>query len=178
MTLRTPRSLGLNSRYALLALLLGRWGGRQEDISKRVSWSLPPPSSFPPFAHHYLPPSLKSQGEAGRRFSNALNSKDDKGLTMKLVDKLKADEQHRRKSMAAGLSQFAEKMLAEARKVFNMIDKDGTGSIELPELNLLLLALGKTLPHDELVAAQRSLDLDGSGTVDFEEFMVWYGSLN
>jgi len=119
-----------------------------------------------------------TQGEAGRRFSNALNSKDDKGLTMKLVDKLRADEHDRRRSMAVGLSQFAEKALAEARKVFNMIDKDGTGSIELQELNLLLLALGKTMPHDELVAAQRSLDLDGSGTVDFEEFMVWYGSLN
>ena len=45
-----------------------------------------------------------------------------------------------------------------------MIDKDGTGHIDLQELNLLLLALGKTLPHDELIGAQQSLDLDGSGT--------------
>lgn len=65
----------------------------------------------------------------------------------------------------------------ETRMVFDMIDKDRSGSIDIEELELLLLALGQPIPRDELSEAFMRLDQDGSGKLEYEEFFDWYCSL-
>jgi len=68
----------------------------------------------------------------------------------------------------------AEKKRSEALRVFNLIDRDQSGSINTSEMALLLTALGKNLTQQQLEAGMQTLDCDQSGEVDFDEFYAWF----
>mmetsp|Transcript_25735 Transcript_25735/g.43138 ORF Transcript_25735/g.43138 Transcript_25735/m.43138 type:complete len:169 (+) Transcript_25735:220-726(+) len=59
----------------------------------------------------------------------------------------------------------------EYREVFNLVDSDGSGSIELSEVQQLMSLLGLYPSIHELAAMIKEIDTDGNGEVDFEEFL-------
>uniref|UniRef100_UPI0038B2BB1D EF-hand domain-containing protein n=1 Tax=Staphylococcus aureus TaxID=1280 RepID=UPI0038B2BB1D len=65
----------------------------------------------------------------------------------------------------------AEKMQQELREAFRLYDKQGNGYINVKDLREILRALDDKLTEDELDDMIAEIDTDGSGTVDFEEFM-------
>ena len=80
---------------------------------------------------------------------------------------------------AAGASsptkeQRREELHEEARAVFDEIDSDGNGNLDLEELKLLAERLGVKLDDAGAAAAMAEMDADKSGEVDFEEFFDWY----
>jgi Ca2+-binding EF-hand superfamily protein len=56
--------------------------------------------------------------------------------------------------------------------LFAMMDRDGGGEIEIDELGATLQWLGLQLSPEALESVIESLDVDGGGTVDREEFFV------
>ncbi|KAI7697691.1 Troponin C [Sarcoptes scabiei] len=65
----------------------------------------------------------------------------------------------------------AETMQEELREAFRMYDKEGNGYIPTSALREILRALDDKLTEDELDEMIAEIDTDGSGTVDFDEFM-------
>jgi len=65
----------------------------------------------------------------------------------------------------------AEAMQEELREAFRMYDKEGNGFISTTTLREILHALDDKLTQDELDEMIAEIDTDGSGTVDFDEFM-------
>ncbi|KAL7521692.1 hypothetical protein ACHAWX_006366 [Stephanocyclus meneghinianus] len=63
---------------------------------------------------------------------------------------------------------------AEVKKLFNIVDSDGSGYIDKSEMIELLNKLGKTLSDDEINDGFKSIDIDASGHIDFDEFFAWY----
>ncbi|XP_076365226.1 troponin C-like isoform X2 [Tachypleus tridentatus] len=65
----------------------------------------------------------------------------------------------------------AEAMQEELREAFRLYDKQGQGYINVSDLRDILRALDDKLTEDELDEMIAEIDTDGSGTVDFDEFM-------
>ncbi|CAH0721842.1 unnamed protein product, partial [Brenthis ino] len=66
----------------------------------------------------------------------------------------------------------AEAMLAELREAFRLYDREGNGYITTDVLKEIFKELDNTLSADELEAMITEIDADGSGTVDFDEFLA------
>ncbi|XP_034840578.1 troponin C, isoallergen Bla g 6.0101-like isoform X2 [Maniola hyperantus] len=65
----------------------------------------------------------------------------------------------------------AEAMLAELREAFRLYDREGNGYITTDVLKEIFKELDNTLSAEELEAMITEIDADGSGTVDFDEFL-------
>ncbi|CAI4229667.1 unnamed protein product [Auanema sp. JU1783] len=59
----------------------------------------------------------------------------------------------------------------ELREAFRLYDKEGNGYINVSDLRDILRALDDNVSEDELDEMIAEIDQDGSGTVDFDEFM-------
>ncbi|XP_008056126.1 troponin C, skeletal muscle [Carlito syrichta] len=73
---------------------------------------------------------------------------------------------------AEARSYLSEEMIAEFKAAFDMFDADGGGDISVKELGTVMRMLGQTPTKEELDAIIEEVDEDGSGTIDFEEFLV------
>eukprot|EP01045_Picozoa_sp_COSAG04_P039825 COSAG04_NODE_11349_length_715_cov_0.748377_2_plen_99_part_01 len=60
----------------------------------------------------------------------------------------------------------------------NEIDADGSGSLDMQEVQRLSHRLHMPLTHSELRDAMKQMDADGSGEVDFEEFQAWWAKFS
>ncbi|XP_044755223.1 troponin C, isoallergen Bla g 6.0101-like [Coccinella septempunctata] len=65
----------------------------------------------------------------------------------------------------------AEAMQQELKEAFRLYDKEGNGYITTKTLKEILKELDDKLTNDELDMIITEIDTDGSGTVDFDEFM-------
>uniref|UniRef100_A0A336LA48 CSON005862 protein n=1 Tax=Culicoides sonorensis TaxID=179676 RepID=A0A336LA48_CULSO len=65
----------------------------------------------------------------------------------------------------------AEAMLQELKEAFRLYDKEGNGYITTGVLREILRELDDQLTNDDLDMMIEEIDSDGSGTVDFDEFM-------
>lgn len=65
----------------------------------------------------------------------------------------------------------AEAMQKELREAFRLYDKQGNGFIPTSSLREILKELDDQLTEQELTGMIEEIDSDGSGTVDFDEFM-------
>eukprot|EP01043_Picozoa_sp_COSAG02_P011430 COSAG02_NODE_420_length_22610_cov_22.488694_13_plen_919_part_00 len=63
---------------------------------------------------------------------------------------------------------------SEIRALWDELDEDGSGTMEMVEIQRLSHRLHMPLTHTELVEAMRIMDSDGSGTVEYEEFKAWW----
>jgi hypothetical protein len=61
-------------------------------------------------------------------------------------------------------------------KAFSTYDIDESGTIDHRELKNLLKDLGHALSDEEIDAAMDSLDTNGDGVIDINEFAMWYFS--
>merc|ERR1711998_266366 len=62
----------------------------------------------------------------------------------------------------------------QARRAFDYVDSNGSGRIELSELDGVLRTLGMSTDSDMVNQAMLVLDKDMSGDVSFEEFWEWW----
>lgn len=67
--------------------------------------------------------------------------------------------------------ELTDEQLATFEKAFKAVDKDGSGSISTNELGTLLRQLGQNPTEDDLRDLLAVADADGSGTLDFAEFV-------
>ncbi|CAH1182025.1 unnamed protein product [Phyllotreta striolata] len=65
----------------------------------------------------------------------------------------------------------AEAMQQELKEAFRLYDKEGNGYITTSTLKEILKELDDKITNDELDMMIEEIDQDGSGTVDFDEFM-------
>uniref|UniRef100_A0A023F4V2 Putative calmodulin n=1 Tax=Triatoma infestans TaxID=30076 RepID=A0A023F4V2_TRIIF len=65
----------------------------------------------------------------------------------------------------------AEAMQEELKEAFRLYDREGNGYITTATLREILAALDDKLTSDDLDGIIQEIDTDGSGTVDFDEFM-------
>ncbi|KOO23553.1 putative calcium-binding protein cml23-like protein [Chrysochromulina tobinii] len=66
-----------------------------------------------------------------------------------------------------------EQALASLEEAFNELDESGSGTLGIEEFQDLLFACGNTASPDEAQAMFRSIDSDGSGGIDKEEFIAF-----
>ncbi|XP_059472850.1 troponin C, isoallergen Bla g 6.0101-like [Neocloeon triangulifer] len=64
-----------------------------------------------------------------------------------------------------------EKMQQELREAFRLYDREGNGYITTDTLKEIFRELDNTITEEDLDEMIEEIDSDGSGTVDFEEFM-------
>ena len=67
-------------------------------------------------------------------------------------------------------STLTDEQLEELKQAYDMFDKDGDG-ISKEELEDAMKTFGKAPTPDELDEMMRNADEDGSGTIDFDEFI-------
>eukprot|EP00918_Siedleckia_nematoides_P105232 GHVU01229822.1.p1 GENE.GHVU01229822.1~~GHVU01229822.1.p1 ORF type:complete len:163 (+),score=34.18 GHVU01229822.1:46-534(+) len=67
--------------------------------------------------------------------------------------------------------EFSEQQIGELRDAFNIFDKDGDGSITTDELHTVMMSLRQSASADDIREMIKQVDIDGNGTVDFEEFL-------
>ena len=60
------------------------------------------------------------------------------------------------------------------RAIFNMFDTSQTGTISTRELSALHKQLGEPLTDEEATAAIAELDQEGTGSVNFNKFLIWW----
>ncbi len=63
------------------------------------------------------------------------------------------------------------------RQMFDQVDQNGDGSLNLEELNAVLVRSGWKLSDDDFRSAIENLDTDENGRVTFDEFVVWVRKL-
>ncbi len=68
-------------------------------------------------------------------------------------------------------TKFSKTKLAEIREIFNFFDKNKSGVIATKEIGDLYRALGLTPTDAEINDIIAEVDLDVSGTIEFEEFV-------
>ncbi|XP_010348000.1 calmodulin-like protein 3 [Saimiri boliviensis] len=68
-------------------------------------------------------------------------------------------------------NQLTEEQITEFKEAFSLFDKDGDGCITTRELGTVMRSLGQNPTEAELQDMMREIDQDGSGTVDFPEFL-------
>lgn len=66
--------------------------------------------------------------------------------------------------------------LKMCRELFEEMDADGGGSLDMDEIRQLSISLGNRLTQSQLDAAMAEMDEDGGGAVDFREFYAWWCS--
>eukprot|EP01006_Ploeotia_vitrea_P008089 TRINITY_DN19081_c0_g1_i1.p1 TRINITY_DN19081_c0_g1~~TRINITY_DN19081_c0_g1_i1.p1 ORF type:complete len:174 (+),score=22.79 TRINITY_DN19081_c0_g1_i1:31-552(+) len=80
-------------------------------------------------------------------------------------------EQLRREN-AAALQSLSHEAIQEFREVFHLFDKDGSDTIDTGELATAMRSLGMTPTDEEVEAMINEVDVDGSGAIDFQEFLA------
>ena len=68
--------------------------------------------------------------------------------------------------------QLTEEQIAKYKKAFSLYDKDGDGTITTKELETAMRSLGQNPTQGELQEMIYELDTDGSGSIDFAEFLA------
>jgi len=66
---------------------------------------------------------------------------------------------------------LTDEQIQEFREAFSLFDKDGNGRITIKELGVVMLNLGQNPTDNELQDMINEVDADGSGTIEFDEFV-------
>lgn len=66
---------------------------------------------------------------------------------------------------------LTEEQISEFKEAFSLFDKDGDGCITTNELGTVMRSLGPNPTEAEVREMINEVDADGSGTIDFPEFL-------
>eukprot|EP00915_Cephaloidophora_sp_WS-2016_P002572 GHVH01003450.1.p1 GENE.GHVH01003450.1~~GHVH01003450.1.p1 ORF type:complete len:151 (+),score=41.48 GHVH01003450.1:52-504(+) len=66
---------------------------------------------------------------------------------------------------------ISEDQIAEFKEAFALFDSDGDGTISSKELGTVMRSLGQNPTEAELSDMINEVDVDGSGSIDFSEFL-------
>merc|ERR1712195_288204 len=66
---------------------------------------------------------------------------------------------------------LSEEQMEEIREAFGLFDADASGSIDVRELKAAMRALGFEIKNEELKKMVADVDTDGSGMIEFGEFL-------
>ncbi|XP_052767253.1 calmodulin-alpha-like isoform X2 [Mya arenaria] len=69
-------------------------------------------------------------------------------------------------------TQLTEEQISEFKEAFSLFDKDGDGTITSIELGTVMRSLGANPTEAELQEMINEVDADGSGTIEFPEFLT------
>ena len=58
--------------------------------------------------------------------------------------------------------------------IWQAVDADGSGMLECSEIGQVMARMGRKLTHEEVHSLFAEIDLDGSGSIDFGEFLAWW----
>ncbi|KAL6641951.1 hypothetical protein ACP70R_020132 [Stipagrostis hirtigluma subsp. patula] len=67
---------------------------------------------------------------------------------------------------------LSKEQIKEFREAFSLFDKDGDGTITTKELGTVMKSLGQSPTEAELRDMIDEVDADGSGSIDFNEFLT------
>ena len=81
----------------------------------------------------------------------------------------KKDEQKKKKDQ--NRQELTDRQKIEIKQAFDLFDTSGSGTIEAKELKVALRALGFEPPKEEIKNLIGGYDKDGSGRIDFHEFL-------
>nr|XP_022330789.1 calmodulin-like [Crassostrea virginica] len=73
--------------------------------------------------------------------------------------------------MADLVAELSEEQILEFREAFSLFDKDGDETITTKELGTVMRSLGQNPTESELQEMIQEVDVDGNGTIDFDEFL-------
>merc|ERR1712075_7208 len=76
-----------------------------------------------------------------------------------------------RRAMKKKPGQLSEEQLDEIREAFSLFDSDASGMIDIRELKAAMRALGFEVKNEELKKMVTDVDTDGSGCIEFGEFL-------
>ncbi|CAF0963368.1 unnamed protein product [Adineta ricciae] len=68
-------------------------------------------------------------------------------------------------------TEVGQEQIDHIRDAFAVFDKDMTGSITTDQFNKVLDSFGYNIPETELATFVNQLDIDKSGTIEFEEYL-------
>ncbi|KAJ3785020.1 calmodulin-like protein [Lentinula aff. detonsa] len=68
--------------------------------------------------------------------------------------------------------QLCAEQVNEFKEAFSLFDKDGDGTITTLELGTVMRSLGQNPTDAELQDMINEVDVDGNGTIDFNEFLA------
>jgi calmodulin len=74
--------------------------------------------------------------------------------------------------MASIQHHLSDEERAEFKEIFDLVDEDRSGQISKNELKKLMETLRLHPTEEELTAMMKEVDADGSGDIDFEEFVT------
>uniref|UniRef100_A0A7N8XN80 Centrin 4 n=1 Tax=Mastacembelus armatus TaxID=205130 RepID=A0A7N8XN80_9TELE len=66
--------------------------------------------------------------------------------------------------------ELTEEQKQEIKEAFDLFDTDGTGTIDVKELKVVMRALGFEPKKEEIKKMIADVDKEGSGTIDFSDF--------
>jgi len=67
---------------------------------------------------------------------------------------------------------LSKEQIFEFQQAFDIFDQDGGGDISTRELGRVMKLLGQNPTPEELDKIIEEVDVDGSGTIDFNEFLI------
>eukprot|EP00758_Cryptobia_borreli_P013762 Tbor_TRINITY_DN5865_c0_g1::TRINITY_DN5865_c0_g1_i1::g.6101::m.6101 len=74
-------------------------------------------------------------------------------------------------------SGFSEKEVKYFKKMFDLFDTDHSGAIGFYEMKNMCRHLGVELSDDKLKQSMEDIDENGSGEMEFEEFLMWLADI-
>lgn len=126
------------------------------------------------------------EDEATNKLTNRRVMISDKlpNYTSKTNPYYKDHQSSRYSTFIVGIDQFdpyqelTATQIAAFRQVFDIVDKDGKGSIDAEELYSSMKDLDSGLKLDEIKEIVEELDRNGNGEIDFEEFLYMMTSMS